>query len=175
MGIANVMDKIKLKRWVKHGLVIGKDFRMEKGVSIDPSFPWLIEIGDYVTIAPNALILAHDGSTKIHMNYSKIGKVKIGNKVFIGTKSVVLPNVSIGNNVIIGAGSVVSHNIPDNSIVAGVPARVISNIDSFIEKNENKMKNSHLFDSTYTLYGNVTEEKKSEMFETLKNGIAFID
>lgn len=54
----------------------------------------------------------------------------VGNNVFIGTGAKVLGNVKVGNNVIIGANAVVIHDVPDNSIVAGVPARIIeSNVD----------------------------------------------
>ena len=175
MGIANIMSTVKLKRWMKRGLRVGNDFKLEKGASIDPSFPWLIEIGDQVTIAPNVLILAHDGSTKSFINYSKIGKVKIGNRVFIGAKSIILPNVTIGDNVVIGAGSIVIHDVPSNSVVAGAPACVISSLDTFIEKNKEIMKRTVLYDSTYTIAGKVTEEKKNAMKHSLSKGIAYID
>ena len=52
----------------------------------------------------------------------------------VGTHTLILPNVRIGNNVIIGAGSVVVKDIPDNSIAAGVPCRVIGSFDRFVEK-----------------------------------------
>ena len=49
----------------------------------------------------------------------------IGNNSVIGVRSIILPGVKIGNNVIVGAGSVVTKDIPDNSIVAGNPAKII--------------------------------------------------
>lgn len=49
-------------------------------------------------------ILAHDASTKRYLGYTKIGRVLIGNNVFVGAGTIILPSVAIGNNVIIGAG-----------------------------------------------------------------------
>lgn len=62
------------------------------------------------------------------------GKIHIGNNVFISSKSTILYGVNIGNNVIIGAGSIVTKDIPDNSIVAGAPAKFIKSFDDYISK-----------------------------------------
>lgn len=53
-----------------------------------------------------------------------------------------MPNVEIGSNVIVGAGAVVTHNIPDNTVVAGVPARVIRTIDEYYKKNSERIVNT---------------------------------
>lgn len=103
---------------IKNGLTVGKNFNMQKGCIIDSSHCWLIEIGDNVTLAPRVHILVHDASTKFALGYAKIGKVKIGNNVFIGANATILPNVRIGNNVIIGANSLVNRDILDNRVVA---------------------------------------------------------
>ena len=55
-------------------------------------------------MAPHVQILAHDASTKRYLGYTKIGRVLIGNNVFVGAGTIILPSVAIGNNVIIGAG-----------------------------------------------------------------------
>ena len=57
MSISAKINKIKLKRWIKAGLIVGKDFQMERGVTIDPSFPWLVTIGDNVKIGAGAVVL----------------------------------------------------------------------------------------------------------------------
>ena len=103
---------------IKKGLTVGKNFNMQKGCILDSSHCWLIEIGNDVTLAPRVHILAHDASTKRKLGYKKIGKVKIGNNVFIGANTTILPNVKIGNNVVIGANSLVSKDIQDNTVVA---------------------------------------------------------
>ena len=88
---------------------------------IDTSHGYLIEIGDNVTIS-HAEIQAHDASTKKILGYSKVGKVRIGNNVFVGTQAVILPGVTIGDCVMVAAGSVVNKDIPSNVLVAGSPA-----------------------------------------------------
>ena len=111
------------EKLIKMGMKVGKNFGRLNGVILDPSHCWLIEIGDNVTMAPRVHILCHDASTKTFLGYTKIGRVTIGDNVFIGAGSVVLPNVKIGDNVIIGANSTVSKDVPDNVVVAGNPAR----------------------------------------------------
>src|ERR1035437_5388123 len=57
--------------------------------------------------------------------------ITIGNSVFIGNNSIILPDITVGNNVVIGAASVVTKNIPDNVVVAGIPAKTIRTIDEY--------------------------------------------
>ena len=64
----------------------------------------------------------------------KIGCIEIENNVFIGSNTTILQNVKIGSNVIIGAGTLINKDIPSNTIVAGVPARVIGNFEDFLIK-----------------------------------------
>ena len=85
----------------ENGLILGNNCNIMDGCIIDPGHCWLIEIGNNVTLAPRVHILAHDASTKRELGYTIIGKVKIGDNVFIGAGSVILPNVKIGNNVVI--------------------------------------------------------------------------
>ena len=85
---------------VSMGMKVGKNFARLNGVILDPSHCWLIEIGDNVTMAPRVHILCHDASTKHFLNYTKIGRVRIGSNVFIGASTVVLPGVTIGDNEI---------------------------------------------------------------------------
>ena len=51
--------------------------------------------------------------------------IVIGKKCWLGANSVILPGVQLGNNVIVAAGSVVNKSFPDNSVVAGVPAKIV--------------------------------------------------
>lgn len=63
------------------------------------------------------------------------GKVTIGDYVYIGTNSLIMPGVKIGNNVLIAAGSVVTKSIPDNIVVAGNPARFICTTEDYMQRN----------------------------------------
>ena len=54
--------------------------------------------------------------------------ITIGDDVWIGGGSIILPGVTIGNNVIIGAGSVVTKDVPDNTLAYGNPCRIIRNL-----------------------------------------------
>lgn len=93
-----------------------------------------ISIGDNLLAGRNVYITDHfhgNGtmeeatiSPKERPLYNK-GPVKIGNNVWLGDNVVVMPGVTIGNNVTVGANAVVTQDIPDHSIAAGVPARII--------------------------------------------------
>ena len=152
------------------GLKVGKNCNFQPGVKIDESHCWHIEIGNDVTLAPRVMILAHDASMKRQLGFTKIGNVKIGNKVFIGAGTIVLPNVSIGDNSIIGAGSVITKEIPANVIAAGNPARILCSLDDFLNKHKEAMKNSPMFGEEYTLTRNVNEKMKQEMNSRINGG-----
>lgn len=173
--IRQLIRKVYLNRLISRGLTIGENFNMEKDCNIDAGFPWMICIGDNVTLASGVYIIAHDASTKHFFNKSKVGGVEIGSNVFVGARSVILPNVHIGNNVVIGAGSCVAQNVESGTVVAGNPAKKIQTIEEFIEKNQKKMDSSPIFDSSYTLQGCIGIDKKIKMKEELFNKIGFID
>ena len=149
-----------IKKLVGRGLKIGKNFKMMRGCVIDSSHCWHIEIGDNVILAPRVHILAHDASTKLFLNYTKVANVKIGNKVFIGAGSIILPGTTIGNNVVIGAGSIVSKNISDNSLVAGVPAKVLGSLQDYLNREQKEIHKNNSFDDTYTLRNTAFNERQ---------------
>lgn len=128
-----------IDKLIKRGLKVGKNFHRMGGVIIDPSHCYHITIGDNVTLAPRVHILAHDTSTYMFLGKTRAANVTIGNNVFIGAGSIILPCVHIGSRVIIGAGSIVAKDIPDNSVAAGNPAKVICTIDAYLDKEKAKM------------------------------------
>ena len=125
--------------------------------------------------APRVHILCHDASTKTFLNYTKIGRVTIGNNVFIGAESVVLPGVTIGNNVIVGANSTVTHDVPDNTVVAGSPARVICTLEEYLNKERSRMATAPCYGEEYTLRQNVSMEKRMEQRAALEGKMGYID
>lgn len=145
-------EKYNSYTYIKHlrklGMKIGEEVLIvnPKNVDIDGTRPWLIEIGNNVTITSGVTILTHGYDWSVIMNkydgqmYASSGKVKIGNNVFIGTKATILKGVEVGDNVIIGANSLVNKNIPSNVVVAGNPAKVIMSIEEY----KNKRKGEYL-------------------------------
>lgn len=135
-------DRSALQIALDGGMRIGRDCAIMEGCSFDPSHSALIKIGDRVTIAPRVHIIAHDASMNRELGFTRTAPVVIGNDVFIGAGSMVLPGVTIGDKVIIGAGSVITKDIPSGSVAAGNPCRVICSYDSFIQKHRERISSS---------------------------------
>lgn len=109
-----------------------------------PLYSELISFGNNVKIASRVNFITH---SIIHnmLNANKelklespvqeqVGCIDIGDNVFIGAGTSILSNVRIGSNVIIAAESVVTKDIPSNSVVGGVPAKVIETMDEYLAK-----------------------------------------
>lgn len=138
MFINDIILKRHIKKAIKNGLTIGKDYYIRSRISFG-SEPYLITIGDHVRITAGVRFITHDGGVWVlKKNELKdidvIGPIKIGNNVHIGNNVIIMPNVTIGDNVVVGCGAIVTKDIPSNSVAVGVPARVIENIDEYKEK-----------------------------------------
>lgn len=164
---AKIRGSIDLDKLKKDGFKYGENFDTQYGVIIDPGHCWLIEIGDNVTLAPRVHILAHDASMKKALGYTKIAPVKIGNNVFVGAGSIILPGITIGDNVIIGAGSVVTKNLEGGNVYCGVPASKLYSMENYLDMIEQNKKSKPFFDNSFVI-GNITDEKKKEMKELLE-------
>jgi acetyltransferase-like isoleucine patch superfamily enzyme len=147
--IARIIDKMEKEKsavhyWRKKGAIIGEDAEIYSTANFG-SEPYLISIGNHVRINHGVQLVTHDGGVWTlrglypeHREVDLFGRIKIGNNVHIGTNAIVMPNVTIGDNCIIGCGAIVTRDIPGNSIAAGVPARVIEDIDTYLHKNKEK-------------------------------------
>ncbi|MFH2142862.1 MAG: DapH/DapD/GlmU-related protein [Bacteroidota bacterium] len=93
---------------------------------LDKTNPKGIYIGKKSVITTGVVILTHN----YVMGNGTFVNTKIGNSVFIGANSIILPGITIGNNIIIGAGSIVTKDVEDYSIIAGNPARLIRKDES---------------------------------------------
>jgi acetyltransferase-like isoleucine patch superfamily enzyme len=115
---------------------IGKDCHINYTAKIlDPAF---VSIGNNVILS-DCTIFGHDGSaqmlaTAYGVAIDAVGKVEIRDNVFIGWNAIVMPGVCIGPNAIVAAGAVVSADVPPNSVVGGVPAKVIGSVDALVDK-----------------------------------------
>ena len=100
-----------ISKFKARGLRVGSNFNMLGGCIIDHSHCCLITIGDNVTFAPRVHVLAHDASTKHALGYTRIALTRIGNDVFVGASSTIMPGVTVGDGAIVGAGSVVTKDV----------------------------------------------------------------
>lgn len=131
--------ELTVKTARKIGVEIGKDCRFINVTrSTFGSEPYLIKLGNHVTLTKGVSFITHDGGVWVFRNEDKnidvFGKIEIGNNVFIGLNSLILPGVTIGDNVVVAAGSVVTKNIENNCVVGGNPARKIKTIEEYREK-----------------------------------------
>ncbi len=112
----------------------GKNIKVGKKVFINACCKFQdqggIEIGNGVLIGHNVTLatLNHDERPSHRQNiYPK--PIKIGDYVWIGSNATILAGVTIGNGAIIGANAVVTKDVPENTIVAGIPAKVIRKVN----------------------------------------------
>jgi acetyltransferase-like isoleucine patch superfamily enzyme len=108
----------------------GRNIRVGKRVFINHCCEFMdrggITIGDDVLIAPkvNLITISHPlNPAKRRATFTS--PIVIGNGVWIGAGATVMPNVTIGENAVVAAGAVVTKDVPPNTVVAGVPAKVI--------------------------------------------------
>lgn len=102
--------------------------------------PRYVRLGNNVRLS-GCTLFGHDGSVNMLVQATgkmldRVGKIDIRDNVFIGHGATILPGVTIGPNAIVAAGAVVSRDVPPNSIVAGVPARRVSDLDQYVERLE---------------------------------------
>lgn len=138
-----IKGELTIKKARKIGVDIGENCRfINVTKSTFGSEPYLIKIGDHVTITKGVNFITHDGGVWVFRNEEKnidiFGKIVIGNNVFIGLNSLILPGVTIGNNVVIAAGSIITKNIESNTVVGGNPAKKIKTIDEYRENSWQK-------------------------------------
>lgn len=139
------ITRVKAKILKSHEILI--DYYRKMGVKIGQHClicsnlmtkePFLIEIGDNVTISTNVSFVTHDNCVKLLFpNQSDcFGKIKIGNNCFVRQNSTILYGVTIADNVIVAAGSVVSKSFSEsNIIIGGNPAKIIGDWKTFKEK-----------------------------------------
>lgn len=154
--------------YVKRGMKVGRNFNRQSGTRLDPSNCWLITIGNDVNFANKVQLIAHDYSSCKYTEHCRVGRITIGDRAFIGANVTILCNVHIGDDVIVSAGSVVTKDVPDNCVVAGVPAEIVGHTSDFVGWEQFKIaKCDKTFDRSYTIFGGATKEKQAEVLKWL--------
>lgn len=165
--LRRIQDRIKKKTNITIARERGVRIGEECLILADPyicfgSEPYLVELGDHVEVTNGCQFVTHDGAVWTLRNdlecakIDKFGKIKVGNNVFIGINSIILPGVTIADNCIIGAGSIVTKSIPEGEVWAGAPARFISTVEQY--------KKSVLLNADYTK-GLSAKDKKEKIIE----------
>lgn len=131
----------KVKWPVRHSSKVIAPENITKGILCDPGDNVNnyiqanngISFGSNIELAPGVAIISSNHESNNLRKHKKSEPIIIGNNVWIGANSTVLPAVIIGDNVIIGANSVVTKNIPSNSVAVGNPCKVIKQKEPYTE------------------------------------------
>ena len=118
MGPGSMSLRVWLHR--ARGVKIGKGAFIGTDTIIETSQPWLVSIGDDVSISMRVTIIAH---------FHEMTKVRIEDQAFIGPGAIILPGVVIGKGAVVTAGSVVTSSVPPMTMVQGNPARPIATVE----------------------------------------------
>lgn len=108
-----------------------------------PAEPFLVSLHDNVAISAGVRLVTHSAAHAVY-NYQddtdeyicRHGKIEIHDNVYIGADAIINMGVTIGSNVIVAAGAIVTHDVPDNSVVAGVPAKIIGTYEEAKQKHK---------------------------------------
>lgn len=142
--VASRNKKLKIQALRNAGIDISeKAVLFGDDIQIDKTRPSLIHIGAHTFLHNGFKLLTHDYSTFVFLKkyndfVNSSGAVWIGDNVWFGENVTVLKGSKIGNNCIIGINSVVMGEIPNNSVAAGSPAKVICSIDEYYAKRKKK-------------------------------------
>ena len=144
-----IMSAKKRTAWIrKHKVFAGMGEHCMIMDRIIPLYPELIRFGNNIYVASNVHFVTHDVTHCVLNNLKsvrekgvrikeKLGCIEIDDNVFIGSGTRILYDVKIGENCIIGADSLINRDVPSNSVVAGVPAKVIGSFEDFANKRIN--------------------------------------
>lgn len=159
-----------MKRLLANGLQMGVRPHIARPTYIDGLHPWLITIGDHVTLGPYVAIVTHDASLHHYTSSTRIGRVDIGDRVYVGVGAILLPGTTIGEDSVVGAGAVVHGEIPPGSLVLGNPAKAspIKSVVAWYRASEKRAP--HWPGPGWTLATDITEERKREQREALAGG-----
>lgn len=134
--------ELRIEALRNSGMQIGERCRIFS--NIQSNEPYMIRIGDNVTVSGHVTFCTHDnGIIKVIEDKTDVvGPITVGNDCFIGMHSILMLGVTLGDNCIVGAGSVVTHSFPPHTVLAGNPARRICSTEEYADKYRDKAVNS---------------------------------
>ena len=145
--LCNRSNPSKILLLKKQGCQIGYGTQIIGDTSGFGSEPYLISVGNMCLISAGVCFCTHDGGVSVLNNlkyfgeiaHDKMGRIHVGNNVYIGTNAIILPGITIGDNCVIGAGAVVTKSIAAGSVCIGIPAKVHCSIDEYYERAKDKV------------------------------------
>lgn len=152
----------------RQGMLVGENCMIFKSAAFG-SEPYLISLGNHVRVNSGVRFVTHDGGYWVlrdpkagfgekFKDADRFGRIIVHDNVHIGTNAIIMPGVEIGENTIVACGAVVTHDVSPNSVVAGVPARVIETLDQYAAKAAVRMVSTK---------GMTKKEKKDYLLNTL--------
>ena len=172
-ALQRLRGELNVDRLVAQGLEVGRGTFVARNVYLDPGHPWLITIGDDSGLSPGVIVMVHDASMKRLAGYTRIARVVIGNRVFVGAGAIILPGSRIGDDSIVGAGAVVRGDVPPGSLVVGNPAKVVSDVASVAEWHRQAATHGPVWPHEgWTIGRGITDARKRAQREALADGIS---
>lgn len=98
----------------------------------------MIKVGSHCQITTGVRLLTHGGGHVVRdkiPEFDTFGRVTIGDWVYIGNNSLIMPGVTIADHVLVAAGSVVTKSVPSGVVIGGNPARIICTVEEYLDKN----------------------------------------
>ena len=169
-AINRVRGNPSIERLVAEGLRLGEKPHIATPIYVDGLHPWLITIGDYVTLGPYVAIITHDASLQGHTGLTRLGRVDIADRVYVGVGAILLPGTVIGEDSVIGAGAVVHGEVPPGSLVLGNPGKAspLKQVAAWHRASAARAPNWP--EEGSSLETGITEERKREQREALAGG-----
>jgi acetyltransferase-like isoleucine patch superfamily enzyme len=125
---------------------VGEGCEILTGMSTFGTEPYLIEIGNRVTLSYDVLLITHDGSSRLYRHRhssspwgNRFAPVRVLDDSFVGARAILLPGVTVGPRSIVGAGSVVTKDVPPDTVWAGNPARQVATVAEVEERYARRM------------------------------------
>jgi len=168
------MDRVRnepnMEKLVAAGLQLGNNPHIAHPIYFDRLHPWLITIGDDATLSPFVAVITHDSSLAHHTGQTRLGRVVVGNRVYVGVGAILLPGTTIGDDSVVGAGAVVHGEIPPGSLVTGNPSEAAPIKPVAAWQRASAARSPTWPREGWSITTGITEERKRVQLEALSNG-----